>query len=81
MPVRDDDTVFLSLIKAEIEKDSDDEKIELDQVTHEEFKQRCASATWIVRTGENTLYANIILVAGVSFQREYRVASALTTRT
>jgi D-ribose pyranase len=57
----------LSVIKAEIERDSNGGKIELDEVTHNEFKHRCASAKWIVRTGENTPYANIILVAGVSF--------------
>lgn len=58
----------LDLIKIGIETDSDNQnKIELDTVTHEEFKQRCAAAKWIVRTGENTPYANIILVAGVSF--------------
>ncbi|WP_295540738.1 D-ribose pyranase [uncultured Pseudacidovorax sp.] len=36
-------------------------------VSHEEFKQRSARARAIVRTGECTPYANIILIAGVSF--------------
>ncbi|RZI97328.1 MAG: D-ribose pyranase [Variovorax sp.] len=36
-------------------------------VSHEEFKRRTARARAIVRTGECTPYANIILVAGVSF--------------
>ncbi|MGJ7528306.1 D-ribose pyranase [Variovorax sp. GB1P17] len=36
-------------------------------VSHEEFKRRSAKARAIVRTGECTPYANIILVAGVSF--------------
>lgn len=36
-------------------------------VSHEEFKRRTAKARAIVRTGECTPYANIILVAGVSF--------------
>jgi len=36
-------------------------------VSHEEFKRRCAQARAIVRTGECTPYANILLVAGVSF--------------
>jgi D-ribose pyranase len=36
-------------------------------VSHEEFKRRSARARAIVRTGECTPYANIILVAGVSF--------------
>lgn len=37
-------------------------------VPHEEFKQRSAKARAIVRTGECTPYANILLIAGVSFQ-------------
>lgn len=36
-------------------------------VTHEAFKQRTASSRAMVRTGECTAYANIILVAGVAF--------------
>jgi D-ribose pyranase len=36
-------------------------------VSHEEFKQRSARARAIVRTGECTPYANIILIAGVAF--------------
>lgn len=36
-------------------------------VSHEEFKRRSAKARAIVRTGECTPYANIMLVAGVSF--------------
>jgi D-ribose pyranase len=36
-------------------------------VSHEEFKRRSAKALAIVRTGECTPYANIILVSGVSF--------------
>lgn len=36
-------------------------------VDHEEFKTICASARAMVRTGECTPYANIILVAGVTF--------------
>jgi D-ribose pyranase len=36
-------------------------------VSHEEFKLRCASARAVVRTGECTPYANILLVAGVAF--------------
>ena len=37
------------------------------QVTHEEFKQLSKGARAIVRTGECSPYANIILVAGVVF--------------
>ena len=36
-------------------------------VSHEEFKHRSAQARAIVRTGECTPYANIILIAGVAF--------------
>ena len=36
-------------------------------VSHEEFKKMTTSAAAIVRTGEFTPYANIILVAGVVF--------------
>lgn len=36
-------------------------------VSHEEFKQTTSSAKAIIRTGEFTPYANIILLAGVVF--------------
>jgi D-ribose pyranase len=36
-------------------------------VSHAEFKRRSAQARAIVRTGECTPYANIMLVAGVAF--------------
>jgi D-ribose pyranase len=36
-------------------------------VSHEDFKRLSARARAVVRTGENTPYANIILVAGVTF--------------
>jgi D-ribose pyranase len=36
-------------------------------VTHDEFKQLSKGARAIVRTGECSPYANIILVAGVVF--------------
>lgn len=36
-------------------------------VSHEEFKRQCASARAVVRTGECTPYANVMLVAGVTF--------------
>jgi D-ribose pyranase len=38
-----------------------------DYVTHEEFKQRTKNAKAVIRTGEVTPYANIILHAGVIF--------------
>lgn len=41
--------------------------IPTERVTHEELKQIAARATALVRTGECTPYANIILRAGVTF--------------
>ena len=38
-----------------------------DTVSHEAFKALCQQARAMVRTGECTPYANIILVAGVTF--------------
>jgi D-ribose pyranase len=36
-------------------------------VSHEEFKRLVARAKGVIRTGECTPYANIALVAGVTF--------------
>ena len=36
-------------------------------IAHEEFKEMAAKAKAVIRTGETTPYANIILVAGVTF--------------
>ena len=36
-------------------------------IAHEEFKEMAATAKAVIRTGEPTPYANIILVAGVNF--------------
>jgi D-ribose pyranase len=41
--------------------------IPIESVPHEEFKARTHSARAVVRTGEFTPYANIILIAGVIF--------------
>jgi D-ribose pyranase len=41
--------------------------VPIEQVSHENFKRRTASAVAVVRTGEFTPYANIILIAGVVF--------------
>jgi len=38
-----------------------------DQVLHEDFKRLTAQARVMVRTGECTPYANVVLVAGVTF--------------
>ncbi|MGY3746524.1 D-ribose pyranase [Vagococcus salmoninarum] len=40
---------------------------EIGYVSHEEFKRLSSQAKAIIRTGENTPYANIILQAGVLF--------------
>lgn len=41
--------------------------IQMTQVSHEKFKELSASAHAVVRTGEFTSYANIILISGVNF--------------
>ncbi|SHK97198.1 D-ribose pyranase [Desulforamulus aeronauticus] len=41
--------------------------VDLQVVNHEEFKRRTAGVRAIIRTGEWTPYANIILYAGVAF--------------
>lgn len=40
---------------------------QIEQVTHEVFKEKTKNAAAIIRTGEATPYANIILHAGVLF--------------
>jgi D-ribose pyranase len=42
-------------------------EIPLQFVTHEAFKRETTDAAAVVRSGECTPYANVILVAGVSF--------------
>lgn len=41
--------------------------IQRDQIPHSDFKQHTARSRAIIRTGEATPYANVILVSGVSF--------------
>lgn len=41
--------------------------IALDEVPHEEFKRLTASSIAVVRTGECSPYANILLYSGVTF--------------
>lgn len=41
--------------------------IPVDYVSHEELKRQTASAQAVVRTGECTPFANVILVSGVTF--------------
>ena len=47
-----------------------DKKIEIEFVSHEYFKKLSSSSKAIVRTGECTTYANIILQSGVNFEGE-----------
>ncbi|MEO8744159.1 MAG: D-ribose pyranase [Candidatus Dormibacter sp.] len=42
-------------------------QVPIADMTHEEFKGRTAAARVVIRTGECTPYANVGLVAGVSF--------------
>ena len=41
--------------------------VTLDRIPHELLKQRAAEASVVVRTGETTPYANVLLTAGVPF--------------
>jgi D-ribose pyranase len=41
--------------------------IDTDEVPHDELKRLCARAVAVVRTGETSPYANVILHAGVTF--------------
>ncbi len=47
-----------------------DKKIEIEFVSHEYFKKLSSSSKAIIRTGECTPYANIILQSGVNFEGE-----------
>ncbi len=41
--------------------------IGVEEVSHDDFKHLCARAVAVVRTGETSPYANVILHAGVTF--------------
>lgn len=41
--------------------------LSVEEVSHEEFKARLGKARGVIRTGETTPYANVGLVAGVTF--------------
>ncbi|WP_049621311.1 D-ribose pyranase [Frateuria defendens] len=43
------------------------EGVAVNEVGHQAFKQRCTVARAVVRTGETSPYANVILHAGVTF--------------
>ena len=42
-------------------------EVPVEAVPHEEFKRRVAQARTVIRTGECTPYANVGLIAGVTF--------------
>ena len=42
-------------------------KITVSRLSHEDFKHRTRKARAVIRTGEVTPYANIILISGVAF--------------
>ncbi len=42
-------------------------RVELEYVSHRTFKERTLESRAVVRTGECTPYANVILVSGVVF--------------
>lgn len=51
----------------EVLKKLDEEKADVSYVSHERFKEKSKQAKAIIRTGEVTPYANVILQAGVLF--------------
>ena len=53
-----------------IKENLNDKKIEIEFVSHEYFKKLSSSSKAIIRTGECTPYANIILQSGVNFEGE-----------
>ena len=59
--VRDRNPTFLADVQALVPG------VPVEFVTHAEFKQMTASARAVVRTGEFSPYANVILVSGVVF--------------
>lgn len=41
--------------------------VEIEFIPHKEFKRKSGDSKAVIRTGECTFYANVILVAGVTF--------------
>lgn len=54
-------------VHQEVLKQLDQEGADVSYVSHEAFKERSKKAKAIIRTGEVTPYANVILQAGVIF--------------
>jgi D-ribose pyranase len=74
------DAVLAELVveRAEIAKEATDETfvhgvetlcgtVPIERISHEDLKAACGSARAVVRTGEATPYANVVLHAGVPF--------------
>jgi D-ribose pyranase len=57
------DKGFLAALRAHLQQ------VPVEQISHESLKARCGDAHVVVRTGEDTPYANVILDAGVPFGR------------
>jgi D-ribose pyranase len=69
-----DDIVVESVVVADESSDelvgwleSTTESVSTERVTHAQLKERAGRSRAVIRTGETTPYANIILVAGVAF--------------
>ncbi|MTI69218.1 MAG: D-ribose pyranase [Firmicutes bacterium] len=61
-------TMYKSLIdKIKDIETKEDISIEIKEIDHEEFKQRTNDVKAIIRTGEYTPFANVILKSGVVF--------------
>ncbi|GGY18344.1 D-ribose pyranase [Paludibacterium paludis] len=48
-------------------EDLGNDGVQVEYVSHELFKERCRQARVVIRTGECTPYANVILYSGVIF--------------
>ncbi|WP_070971789.1 D-ribose pyranase [Vibrio sonorensis] len=57
----------LLLARLEKEREETGKEIPITYISHEAFKQRTASSKAVIRTGECTPYANVILLSGVVF--------------
>ena len=67
--IKDKNPQILNAILAhlsQLEK-SQNNKIPVEYITHEEFKKLTHNSKGIVRTGECSPYANVILISGVPF--------------
>lgn len=58
---RDKNPAFVAAMEARMDAGK------IASVSHEDFKRLTANAKCVVRTGENSSYANVILIGGVNF--------------